>query len=254
MLLLADNSNRTTKLACGDASGVRPDSLRRLPSAGLSMDALLAALDGIPACDGLAWCSVTDTGPAVLAALAGRLGLRPLPLCWNTVPLQFTGYPQPETIGPDRLANALAAAARFPGKSVLAIDAGTAITFNAVAPTPAGHPLFLGGAIAPGLAAFTGWLAGHTDRLPEISLPTPGCAVPAIGTSTLAAMQSAACHGLAGMVWEITRATLAELGAAEIIVTGSDAAIIAAILGPAVTCDPVLTLDGVRIAGFHAQS
>ena len=216
------------------------------------MDALLDALDGMPACDGLAWCAVTDTGPAVLAALAARLGLRPLPLGWNTVPLQFTGYPQPETIGPDRLANAVAAAVRFPGQAVLAIDAGTAITFNAVRPAPAGHPLFLGGAIAPGLAAFTGWLAGHTARLPEIPFPPPGHAVPAIGTTTLAAMQSAACHGLAGMVREITRATLAELGEAKLIVTGSDAAIIEDILGPAAIRDPFLTLDGVRISGIHA--
>jgi len=40
-------------------------------------------------------------------------------------------YPQPQTIGPDRLANALAAKRRF-GAPVVVIDFGTAVTFDVV--------------------------------------------------------------------------------------------------------------------------
>jgi len=66
-------------------------------------------------------------------------------------------YPKPNSIGPDRLANAVAARNRF-GAPVVVVDFGTAVTFDVV--NRAGN--YAGGIIAPGLAAMTDYLHEKT--------------------------------------------------------------------------------------------
>ena len=246
-LLLVDNSNRTTKLAVGDAQRVLPDSRQDSASASLSPEVLDRMLAAGPEVAGMVFCSVTADGAHLLTAWANARGLPSLELGARTVPMDLSHYPVPETIGADRLANAVAANARFPRSAVIAVDAGTAITFNVVVPDLL-YPRFLGGAIAPGLAAFTSWLHTRTARLPEIVFPESP--VPAIGDGTIAAMQSAARHGLTGFLREILRAQQAECGAAEIVLTGTDAVLLAPMLGQSVTIEPMLTLDGLRISGI----
>jgi type III pantothenate kinase len=74
-------------------------------------------------------------------------------------------YPKPETIGPDRLANAIAARQLF-GAPVVVVDFGTAVTFDVV--NRAGN--YVGGVIAPGLAAMTTYLHEKTALLPRITI------------------------------------------------------------------------------------
>ena len=74
-------------------------------------------------------------------------------------------YPKPDTIGPDRLANAVAARHRF-GAPVVVVDFGTAVTFDVV--NRAGN--YVGGIIAPGLAAMTDYLHEKTALLPRIKI------------------------------------------------------------------------------------
>jgi type III pantothenate kinase len=76
-------------------------------------------------------------------------------------------YATPETLGYDRLAAAVGAAAMFPGKNVLIVDFGTAITYDIV--TAAGE--FLGGNISPGAALRFRALHEGTGALPLGSLP-----------------------------------------------------------------------------------
>ena len=70
---------------------------------------------------------------------------------------------RPKTIGPDRLANAVAAHHHFGAPSVV-VDFGTAVTFDVV--DRAGN--YVGGIIAPGLAAMTDYLHEKTALLPRI--------------------------------------------------------------------------------------
>ncbi len=151
--------------------------------------------------------------------------------------------PAPERIGVDRLLlvrGALALGLRAP---LLAIDAGTACTFNVLA---AGN-VFLGGAIAPGASAFTDYLADRTARLPRLGpVPADGT-IPAIGRDTAEAMRSAAAHGFAGMARGIVEAIRAELGVRRLplILTGGASTRLLSAFPPSTRHDPLLVLRGL---------
>jgi len=91
-------------------------------------------------------------------------------------------YGTPRTLGYDRLAGAVGAAARYPGRNVLVVDFGTALTIDVV--TAAGE--FLGGSISPGAAMRLRALHTQTDGLPLVALdggvgaPTTSAAAPAV--------------------------------------------------------------------------
>ena len=250
MILLIDNSNRTTKLALGSTAGISEDWQCRLPSAGLTVDDVAEAVRDWSVVESVAFCSVTEAGPALLRAMAADRGLPCLGLTAACVPLDLSRYPEPGTIGSDRLADAVAAAALFPGRTVVAIDAGTAVTFNGVAPGR-GHPVFLGGAIAPGLAVFSTWLHEATDRLPAIEFPC-GPPDPAIADSTVGAMRTAAWHGCAGMLNGLLESLCAGLDDPAVAITGSDAGLVRSLLRRPATHAPWLTLDGVRRTALAA--
>jgi type III pantothenate kinase len=73
-------------------------------------------------------------------------------------------YETPDTLGIDRVAACVAAVTLFPGRPLLVVDAGTAITFNFV--DAAGT--FLGGNISPGVATRYRALHDFTARLPLV--------------------------------------------------------------------------------------
>ena len=71
-------------------------------------------------------------------------------------------YRTPETSGKDRLAAVVGAQSLFPGRNVLVIDAGTAITYDIVNEQDEYH----GGSISPGLMMRFRALHQFTGRLP----------------------------------------------------------------------------------------
>jgi type III pantothenate kinase len=75
-------------------------------------------------------------------------------------------YDTPETLGYDRLAAAVAAVTLFPGRNVLIINAGTAITYDLVTQ----QAEYLGGAISPGLTMRLMALHHFTQKLPLVDL------------------------------------------------------------------------------------
>src|SRR5262249_40851554 len=97
---------------------------------------------------GAAACSVVPRATPLV-----RKGVRQLWKlnCLELTPKSLRGvgidYPKPATIGPDRLANSVAAHHHFGAPSVV-VDFGTAVTFDVV--NPSGN--YAGGIIAPGLA------------------------------------------------------------------------------------------------------
>ncbi|MDL2251614.1 type III pantothenate kinase [Odoribacter sp. OttesenSCG-928-J03] len=71
-------------------------------------------------------------------------------------------YQTPETLGFDRIANAVGGNGLFPGRELLIVDAGTAITYDFVDASNS----FIGGNISPGYAIRFKSLHEHTDKLP----------------------------------------------------------------------------------------
>ncbi len=150
-------------------------------------------------------------------------------------------YPKPDSIGPDRLANALAVRHHFGAPSVV-VDFGTAVTFDVV--NARGN--YVGGIIAPGLAAMTDYLHERTALLPRIKIREVESP---IGKSTEHAMLVGAVHGYRGLVRELIVELKRELRANRmpIVATGGYAKLIAAKLPEISAVEPNLTLEGLRL-------
>lgn len=234
--LLIDNSNTRTKFALGDARSLL-EWRAVIPTAELGCESLETALDGT-AYDGVLVASVV---PEKAALLADHFANRPFHAVSYRSPLGF-GFDvaNPEQIGNDRLANLVALKSKYGSPSIV-IDFGTAVTFSVLSVD--GN--FAGGAIAPGMAAMTGYLATHTAQLPMVALSEP---TTAIGTTTSDAILSGAVLGHRGMVKEILRKIISELGVQpSVIATGGGAKFAAKGIPEIDQVDPDLTLNGIRI-------
>jgi len=171
----------------------------------------------------------------------------PLELTPKTLRGVGIDYPKPQTIGPDRLANAVAARHRF-GAPVVVVDFGTAVTFDVV--DARGN--YIGGIIAPGLAAMTDYLHEKTALLPRIKIREVKSA---IGKSTEHAMLVGAVHGYRGLVRELIAELKRELKVKRlpVVATGGYAKLIAAQMPEISVVEPNLTLEGLRLV-WLAQS
>jgi type III pantothenate kinase len=107
-------------------------------------------------------------------------------------------YRNPLEVGPDRIANAIAAAHLFPQRNVIIIDLGTATTFDVVE----GGRDFLGGIILPGLRIAMESLERNTARLPRVEIVPPS---ELIGRSTVEGIQAGLYFGNRAILKELTR-------------------------------------------------
>lgn len=149
-------------------------------------------------------------------------------------------YPAPAKIGADRLVNAAAGAEFYGGPSII-VDFGTAVTFDIVDK----RKQYVGGVIAPGLAAMSDYLPKRTALLPTINPREPDGA---IGKSTEMAMHAGAVFGYRGLVKEILKEISAELSNDPcIIATGGDAELIAKGVSAISRIEPNLTLKGLHL-------
>ncbi|MBG8554522.1 type III pantothenate kinase [Hymenobacter guriensis] len=163
------------------------------------------------------------------------------------VPLH-NGYATPHTLGADRLAAAVGAAARFPGQNVLIVDAGTAIKCDLV---EAG-PTFRGGSIAPGLRLRFQALHTFTGRLPLLAVPADVQApVSLTGNDTHSAIASGVLNGAAaevnGLIAEY-RELYPELA---VVLTGGDAPFFEPRLKGRIFVVPELILLGLHRIQVH---
>lgn len=191
---------------------------------------------------GAALCSVVpQMTPMVCAFTAQSWGWRPLELHWENAVGIGIDYPRPETIGPDRLANAMAARARY-GAPVAILDFGTAVTLDVV--NARGD--YTGGVIAPGLSAMTDYLHEKTALLPPIHIREVRRA---IGRSTEEAMLIGAVHGYRGLIRELVHGVKRELRIHRLplVATGGYARLMARKLPMISAVDPLLTLEGLRL-------
>ena len=233
--LLIDISNSFTKAAV--ASGTRIGRIHRIPTPELQASSL-RALAGKTPLDSVFLSSVVPAkNAAVLAAFPEAVVIGPhLDLGVGI------DYPNPGSIGADRLANAAACAALH-GAPAIVVDFGTAVTFDVLS----ARRSYIGGVIAPGLNAMTNYLHEKTALLPLVKLKEPKSAV---GRSTADAMLSGAVHGYRGLIREILARITAEAFRGKkpvVVATGGDANLIAGKLPLFDKVDPLLTLRGILI-------
>jgi len=197
---------------------------------------------------GAALCSVVPlVTPWVSHFVKKQYGISTLELTNKTVRGVGIHYPKPNTIGPDRLANAVAAREHF-GAPAVVLDFGTAVTFDVVD----AKGCYAGGIIAPGLAAMTTYLHEKTALLPKIEIRETAAV---IGKSTKEAMLIGAVHGYRGLVRELIAELKRELNVKHlpVVATGGCARLIAAKLPEITAVDPFLTLEGLRLSWELAQ-
>jgi len=190
-------------------------------------------------------CSVVPKATRELTKFARRWSYRVFELNARTVASVGVDYPKPNSIGPDRLANAVAVRHRF-GAPAVVVDFGTAVTFDVVNK----HGDYVGGIIAPGLAAMTDYLHEKTALLPRITIrEIEGV----IGKSTEHAMLIGAVHGYRGMVRELLGELRQQLRAPRlpVVATGGYAELVAAGLPEITAIEPNLTLEGLRLEWFN---
>ena len=146
----------------------------------------------------------------------------------------------PREVGPDRIANALAAKERYGAPSIV-VDFGTSTNFDAV--SAAGE--YVGGVLAPGIEISMDALFARAARLLRVDFVEPSSV---IGKSTVAALQSGLVYGFAGQVDGIVGRMREELdGPAPAIATGGLADLIAPHARTIELVDPFLTLEGIRL-------
>ena len=243
MILLLDIGNTNTHLGLANARRVVKQAV--MPTAAWldgTAARLAARFVGRARLKGAALCSVVPSVTSVVCQVVRRLWhLQCLELTVETLRGVGIDYPRPRSIGPDRLANVVAARARF-GAPVVVVDFGTAVTFDVV--DGAGN--YTGGIIAPGLAAMTDYLHEKTALLPRIRIREVRSP---IGKSTEQAMLVGAVHGYRGLVRELIGELKRELKARRlpVVATGGYARLIAANLPEITRVDPLLTLEGLRL-------
>jgi type III pantothenate kinase len=242
--LLIDVSNSFTKLAFASRSRIGRPS--KIPTPTLTAEGIARILQGRDASNVVVSSVVPKKNREIKRAAGNRN------LIWLTSRSRLNvriDYPNPKTIGADRLANAVAAAKLY-GTPAIVIDFGTAVTFDIVAPDKA----YIGGVIAPGLEAMTNFLYDRTALLPRISLREPRSA---IGKSTNQAMLAGAIFGYRGLVREILQRITAEKswkGKTWVVATGGYAKLIARKLPEVETVHANLTLEGLRLVGCMNSS
>ena len=156
-------------------------------------------------------------------------------------------YSTKETLGYDRIANAVGAYTIFPSSNVLVIDAGTAITFDLI--TLKGE--FYGGNISPGLDLRFRALNRYTKKLPLVEKHED---FELIGTSTrdaiLSGVMNAVIFEVDGYIYEMRN----KFPDIKIVLTGGDINYFVKKLKNIIFVDSNLNLSGLnRILEFNAK-
>jgi len=245
-LVVVDIGN--TRVQIGIVGRVRHDGLpewQRIESARTDSwdpSTLAVILPAGPA----AWRVASVNRPAEHTLVQWRRQARPhddyRQLTVRNLPLRVD-VDYPERVGMDRLAAAVAAnRLRPPAHGAIVVDAGTAVTVDAVSRDGA----FRGGVILPGLRMVTRALASETDLLPMVEVAFSDEPPPVLGKSTEAAIRSGAFWGAVGAIRQVISCFPRDLGAdTQLYVTGGDARILATLIDPRAVYVPNMVLAGI---------
>jgi type III pantothenate kinase len=208
---------------------------------GDELGALLGELIDLESVDGIALSSTVPTLVREYELFAARWARSPIlilgPGIKTGIPIR---YDDPHEVGPDRIANAVAAKERY-GAPAIVVDFGTSTNFDVV--SPAGE--YAGGVLAPGIEVSMDALFARAARLRQVDFVEPPSV---IGKTTAQSLQSGLVYGFAGQVDRIVEQIRGELGdTARVIATGGLAELIAPHSKTIERVDPDLTLEGLRL-------
>ena len=149
-------------------------------------------------------------------------------------------YHNPKEVGADRIVNGVGAYEKF-HKSVIAVDFGTAITFDCI--SDKGE--YLGGLITTGLHVSAEALYQKASKLPRVEIVKPPNV---IGKTTVESIQSGLVYGYAGLVDGVVKKIKAEMRSdPRVIATGGSAELIAKESKAIESVDKFLTLKGLKL-------
>lgn len=233
MNLIIDIGNSMAKAACFDDERLVCDLT--MPNTDLRR---VAALARQYACSR----AILSTVVTLDEAVSNQLSHLPVPLltlsAQTPIPIK-NKYRTPQTLGTDRLAAAVAAAMRFPGRDVLVVDAGTCITYELV--TSAGE--YLGGNISPGVHMRLEALHQGTSRLPE----TPGDGMlPLLGYDTDTAIRSGVRNGIRYEIEGYINELRKKYPSLLVLLTGGDSFSLDSSLKSYIFADRYLVLRGLN--------
>ncbi|MBI4545219.1 MAG: type III pantothenate kinase [Gemmatimonadetes bacterium] len=185
--------------------------------------------------------------PVLVESCERHLGLRTAVIdARSPLPIRLD-VEEPLTVGADRIVNTLAAAKLYQTDTI-AVDLGTATTFDCIT----SEGVFAGGVIAPGLRTGAETLVRRTAKLPRVDLERPERV---IGRRTEASLQSgifyAAVDAIDGIVRRIK--TEWERPDALVVATGGLAPLIAPHCATVQRVEPFLTLYGLDLAYRHLE-
>lgn len=155
-------------------------------------------------------------------------------------------YETPETLGSDRIAAVAGAYYLYPGRNILIIDAGSAVTYDYLS-----GKAYKGGNISPGLSMRFRALHRFTGKLPHGST-TEKYSSP--GRNTLEAVTAGVINGLIYEINEYIR-TFAERNIDFVaVLTGGDSGYLKERIGYKVNYQPDLVLAGLNhILEYNAR-
>lgn len=164
----------------------------------------------------------------------------------SELPIQLD-VEEPLSVGADRIVNTLAAA-RLYRRDTIAVDFGTATTFDCIG----ADGVFRGGVITPGIQTGAETLIRRTAKLPRVDIDEP---TRVMGRRTETAIQSGIFFSTVDAVDGIVKRIRDEWGAPDILVvaTGGLAPLIAPHCRSIDRIEPFLTLQGIRLAFEHLR-
>jgi type III pantothenate kinase len=149
-------------------------------------------------------------------------------------------YKDPQTLGLDRIANAVAAASLFPNENVLSIQAGSCIVYDFI--TSAKR--YEGGAISPGIDMRFKALHQFTANLPEIKRNHKNIL---IGKTTQQSIQSGVINGVIHEIEGNIKNYFAKYKPLKAVLTGGDSTYLHKLINFTIFAAPNLVLSGLYI-------
>lgn len=198
MILVVDIGNTKVSMALYENSKLAMSSFFTCPK-NISSYALILVLEQIFPKDtiidnGIISSVVDELTQPICEAVSNVYHINPIVInvtCMDVgIPLKCNN---PERIGTDRIANALAASRLYDKRPVIVVDSGSATTFDIIDK----DNNFIGGLIMPGLDMQLKSLAEDTSKLPEIKLDMMEQVQTYINTDTKKAILSGVVFGQA---------------------------------------------------------
>jgi len=240
MNLIVDVGNTSTKLAVFDDQ----IKISQVRITGLSCEELERELSGIKVQKAIV-SSVKEIPQFIFELFMSNIPFVHVLSHKSTLPFKIE-YDTPETLGPDRIAAVAGAFKLFPGKEVLIIDAGTALTYEFLSDN-----VYRGGNISPGITMRFKALNKFTDKLPLIS-PTENFSNP--GRNTTDAILAGVITGVTYEINEYIRTFENKHVEFNIILTGGDGELLKEKINYQIAYMPDIVIDGLNyILDYNAK-